>query len=154
MTTSLRAPYPCSKATSCCSLSTCLLQLACITGVIFCVLLVSEGQRNVSEERETHATGKACVWRFLLAHSTNSRYFSRWWVSKTAVLGGTLILASTDLASNSLSWIFFLLELSLDLSSNSLSKSTPFHTSVGLSSTPVVTVLSIVVFLLRKFLLD
>lgn len=59
---------------------------------------------------------------------------------KTAVLGGTLILASTDVASNSLSWIFFLLELSLDPSGtcNSLSKSTLFHTSVGLSSTPVV----------------
>ena len=55
---------------------------------------------------------------------------------KTAVLGGTLILASTDVASNSLSCIFSLLELSLDLSSNSLSKSTLFHNSVGLSSTP------------------
>ena len=57
---------------------------------------------------------------------------------KRAVLGGTLVLASTDLASSSLSWILSLLELSLDLSSNSLSKSTLFHTSVGLSSTPAV----------------
>lgn len=59
---------------------------------------------------------------------------------KTAVLGRTLILASTDVANNSLTWIFSLLELSLDLSGtcNSLSKSTLFHTSAGLSSTPAV----------------
>ena len=58
MTTGLRAPYACSKATSCRSLSIGFLQLACITRVMFCVLQASEDQRKVSEERETHTTGE------------------------------------------------------------------------------------------------
>ena len=68
MTTSLQAPYACSKATSCRCLSIGFLQLAFITGVIFWVLQASEGQRNVSEERETHATGEG-VCLALLARS-------------------------------------------------------------------------------------
>ena len=56
MITSPQARNACSKATPCRRLSIGFLQLACITGDIFCVLQASEGQRKVSEERETRGT--------------------------------------------------------------------------------------------------
>ena len=138
MTASLQAPNACSKATSCRILSIGFLQLACITGVIF---LRFAGERRPAQcKRGARDTRD---WGRLVSGASCSLTLRNLDISpgvvglKTAVLGGTLS-ASTDVASNSLSWIFFLLELSLDLSSNSLSKSTLFHTSVGLSSTPVV----------------
>ena len=139
MTASLQAPNACSKATSCRILSIGFLQLACITGVIF---LRFAGERRPAQckrgARDTRDWGRR-VSGASCSLTLRTLDISLGVVGiKRAVLGGTLVLASTDLASSSLSWILSLLELSLDLSSNSLSKSTLFHTSVGLSSTPAV----------------
>ena len=140
MTTSVRAPYACSKRLRH-AVAWAFASSASLRNRRYFLRFAGE-RRQARRERGARDTRD---WGRRVSGAPRSLAIRTLDISpgvvglKTALLGGTLIPASTDVASNSLSWIFSLLKLLLDsvvIHCPSQHFSTP--RSVGLSSTPAV----------------